>query len=151
MIGRVSGIVLISAFANPAAPIVRSFWSSAIYIQGKMGSQSNRRGSGCFVPAPRESGYCNTNSQFMRHELRMRRLHKLRSSPNGNPKWILTSLAAFPTGHVRPSAGDSVNLSERSIGCPTLGVAQRAMRDAVPHARGANKATLRRLAVVKTR
>jgi hypothetical protein len=37
------------------------------------------------------------------------------------------------------------------IGCPTSGVAHRAMREAAPHARGVSKATLRRLATVKTR
>jgi hypothetical protein len=37
------------------------------------------------------------------------------------------------------------------IGCPTSGVAQRAMREAMPHSRGVSKATLRRLAAVKTR
>jgi hypothetical protein len=38
------------------------------------------------------------------------------------------------------SAGLASISSPKSVGCPTLGVAQRAMRDTVPHARGVSKA-----------
>jgi hypothetical protein len=41
--------------------------------------------------------------------------------------------------------------ASNSIGCPTSGVAQRAMREAAPQARGVSKATIRRLVPVKTR
>jgi hypothetical protein len=48
------------------------------------------------------------------------------------------------------------HLGRFHIGCPTSSGAQRTMREAAPHARGVNKArqnkaTLRRLAAVKTR
>jgi hypothetical protein len=37
------------------------------------------------------------------------------------------------------------------IGCSASGVAQNAMKEDAPHARGVSKATIRRLVVVKTR
>jgi hypothetical protein len=39
-----------------------------------------------------------------------------------------------------PEGSDGIAACAHNIGCPTSGVAQRAMREAAPHARGVSKA-----------
>jgi hypothetical protein len=59
-------------------------------------------------------------------------------------KFLEKCLKRFGLGRMLFSVTDVID-----IRCSTSGVAQRAMREAAPHARDVSKATLRRLAAVK--
>jgi hypothetical protein len=68
-----------------------------------------------------------------------------------DPETVETDVRCIKYEYAMKKLKAKVKLINGSIGLPTSGAAQRAMREAAPHARGVSKATLRRLGAVKTR
>jgi hypothetical protein len=70
----------------------------------------------------------------------------IRSITNSITNSIINNIINNISNNIMNSMINIIN-----IRCPTSGVAQGVMKEAAPHARGVSKATLRRLAAVKTR